>query len=318
MADWRDERVLQFSEGKLLPTDSLHRDYFLLRTDLAHAFRAGTDGYLRGGVAMQLRTDDYRSLLPGSYVVHGSSAQLGVWLQRRDAKFLRLRGYNSLTLEEDIDLSTVVHVGAWLAPGGLPRNSPAGIGPEVWAQTGATIPNGFVQLSAQAHGLFGNGAGTIDSGSVSAGVTAAWMPSGKHLAVVNAQAGMIRNGIAGSEFDLGLGAGPRGFRQHAFTGDRMFFVSAEYRYGVAPDFLKVVDVGLATFADFGGAWYHGSESRSGWDAGIGLRLGASRATDVEASRLDLVYRSGNSREPPGWVLVVAKGFAFGGSLRGDR
>jgi hypothetical protein len=39
---------------------------------------------------------------------------------------------------------------------------------------------------------------------------------------------------------------------------------------------------------------------------------------VEANRLDLVYRSGNSREPAGWVFVVAKGFAFGGGLRGDR
>jgi hemolysin activation/secretion protein len=129
---------------------------------------------------------------------------------------------------------------------------------------------------------------------------------------------MLKRALPGSEYDLGLGAGPRGFRQHAFTGDRMFFVSAEYRYGLAPDFLKVMDVGIATFADLGGAWYAGSDPRSGWDAGIGLRLGASRAPDVEANRLDLVYRSGNSREPAGWVFVVAKGVAFGGGLRGDR
>jgi hypothetical protein len=268
-------------------------------------------------VALQVRSDEYRHPLDSHDITEGTSATLGVWLQSRKARFLRTNGYNALTQEEDIDLSTVVHLGAWLAPGSAFNNSSAGIGPEVWAQTGARIPNGFVHASAQAHGLFGSGV-ELDSGSVSAGVTAAWLPSGKHLAVLHAQAGMIQRALPGSEYDLGLGAGPRGFRQHAFTGDRMFFVSAEYRYGLAPDFLKVMDVGIATFADLGGAWYAGSDPRSGWDAGIGLRLGASRAPDVEANRLDLVYRSGNSREPAGWVFVVAKGFAFGGGLRGDR
>jgi hypothetical protein len=80
----------------------------------------------------------------------------------------------------------------------------------------------------------------------------------------------------------------------------------------------VVDIGLAAFADVGGAWFAGEPSRSGWDAGVGLRLGASRAPDVSASRIDLVYRGGNEREPAGWILVVAKGFAFSGGLRGDR
>ena len=309
-AEGRDERVLRYRDGRLLASDSIFRDYALVRGDFARAFRRGSDGYLRGGVAAQVRSDEYRHPLDSHDITEGTSAEVGVWLQSRRARFLRTNGYNALTQEEDIDLSTVVHVGAWLAPS-------TGVGPEVWAQTGVRLPNGFLHLTAQAHGLFGSGV-ELDSGSVSAGFTAAWLPSSRHLAVLHAQGGMIERPVPGSEYDLGLGAGPRGFRQHAFTGDRMFFVSAEYRYGLAPDFLKVVDVGVATFADFGGAWFAGSSPRSGWDAGIGLRLGASRAPDVEANRIDLVYRSGNSREPAGWVLVVAKGFAFAGSLRGDR
>jgi hypothetical protein len=308
-AEGRDERVLRYEGGRLLPVDSTFREYGLVRGDLARAFRRGTDGYLRGGVAVQVRSDEYRHPLATHEIVEGTEAAAGVWLQSRRARYLRTNGYNALTQEEDIDLSTVVHVGAWVHPDG--------VGPEVWAQTGVRLPNGFLHLSGQAHGLFGSGV-ELDSGSVSGGATMAWLPSPRHLAVVHAQAGVIRRPLPGSEYDLGLGAGPRGFRQHAFTGDRMFFVSAEYRYGLAPDFLKVVDVGIATFADFGGAWFDGTDPRSGWDAGIGLRLGASRAPDVEANRIDLVYRSGNSREPAGWLLVVAKGFAFGESLRGDR
>ena len=233
------------------------------------------------------------------------------------ASFLRTAGYNALTQEEDIDLSTVLRFGVWFAPGGSFGSDPAGVGPELWAQTGIRFPKGFVHLSGQAHGLFDSGV-AVDSGSVSAAITTAWLPSRKHLLVLHGQAGAIRNPQPGTEYDLGLGAGPRGFRQHAFTGDRMFFASGEYRYGLAPDFLKVVDIGLAAFADVGGAWFAGSPSRSGWDAGVGLRLGASRAPDVSASRIDLVYRGGNEREPAGWVLVVAKGFAFTGGLRGDR
>ena len=308
-ADRRDERVLAYRDGYAAPADSTFRDYALARVDVARALRAGSEGYLRIGIAAQLRRDEYSHPLSPIQVTSGTAAEIGAWIEARRARFLRTAGYNALTQEEDIDLSTVLHVGAWAGDDG--------VGPELWAQTGVRLPNGFVHLSAQAHGLL-DGDFSVDSGSVSAGATIAWLPSVRHLAVLHAQAGAIRRALPGSEYDLGLGEGPRGFRQHAFTGDRMFFVSGEYRYGLAPDFLKVVDVGVAAFADVGGAWFDGDTPRSGWDAGIGLRLGASRAPDVEANRIDLVYRSGNAREPAGWVLVVAKGFAFSGNLRGDR
>lgn len=308
-ADRRDERVLSYRDGYAQPADSTFRDYTLARVDVARALRAGSDGYLRVGVAAQLRSDAYRHPLPTHHLAMGTTAEIGAWIESRQARYWRTAGYNALTQEDDIDLSTVLHAGAWVGDDG--------VGPEFWAQTGFRLPKGFVHLSAQAHGLLGSDF-SVDSGSVSAGVTVAWLPSARHLAVLHAQAGAIERPVPGTEYDLGLGLGPRGFRQHAFTGDRMFFVSGEYRYGLAPDFLKVMDVGIATFVDVGGAWFAGSTPRSGWDAGVGLRLGASRAPDVEANRIDLVYRSGNSREPAGWVLVVAKGFAFSGSLRGDR
>lgn len=306
-AERRDERVLSYRDGRLLPVDSIFRDYSLARVDVARALRAGSDGYLRVGIAAQLRSDEYTHPLSQVQVTSGTTAEIGAWIEARRARFFRTAGYNALTQEEDIDLSTVLHAGAWATEDGAV--------PELWAQTGARIPNGFVHVSAQAHGLL-DGDFSVDSGAVSAGATIAWLPSVRHLAVLHAQAGAIKRPIAGTEYDLGLGQGPRGFRQHAFTGDRMFFVSGEYRYGLAPDFLKVVDVGVAAFADVGGAWFHGDTPRSGYDLGIGLRLGASRAPDVEANRIDLVWRSGNAREPAGWVLVVAKGFAFSGSLRG--
>jgi hemolysin activation/secretion protein len=136
--------------------------------------------------------------------------------------------------------------------------------------------------------------------------------------VLHAAAGWQQRAAPGAEFDLGLGIGPRAFRQHAFTGDRAFFTSAEYRWTATNDFLKLTAIGLAGFADYGGAWYHGEPRRTGWDAGIGLRFGPTRATDIQSSRVDLAYRARNDVQPGGWVLVVGKGFVFSMNGRLDR
>ncbi|HET9064192.1 MAG TPA: BamA/TamA family outer membrane protein [Gemmatimonadales bacterium] len=313
----RDERILRFDRGIPAPIDSVFRNYALLRVDGAHAFRAGTDGYLRGGVAVQLRRDN---TVPGGPLtpqpgLRQSTAAVGGWLEWRNARFETVTGYNAQGRAEDVDLSDIIRIGGWLAPSsfGYVRS---GVGPELSIQTGRRFPGGFARAAFDASGLY-NAAG-LDSGSVQLQGTVAVMPGPRHLLVLHGTAGAIQRPLAGSEFDLGLGAGPRGFRQHAFTGDRMLFTTAEYRYGLANDFLKVAEVGLAAFIDYGGAWYNGSERRTGWDAGVGLRLGTSRAPDLEANRLDLVYRSGNDREPAGWVFVVAKGFTFGSGLRGGQ
>ena len=114
----------------------------------------------------------------------------------------------------------------------------------------------------------------------------------------------------GGEFDLGLGLGPRGFQIHAFSGDRALNTSAEYRYMMALDFFKLMDLGVATFLDWGGAWYNDSPRRTGWDTGIGLRLGPSRATGIDLTRIDLVYRGKTDREASGWLLVIGRGLTF--------
>ncbi|HRP07825.1 MAG TPA: BamA/TamA family outer membrane protein [Gemmatimonadales bacterium] len=315
-AERRDERVLIYRDGSATPVDSTFRDYALARLDVAHALRASTNGYLRIGAAALVRRDEYTDA-SGNGTPYGTNAALGGWIELRRARYLRVAGYNSLSIEEDLDLSNVARLGTWIAPAGPFGNHSTGVGPEVWLQTGARLPDGFLHVSGSANGLVGRGQ-LLDSGAARIGATAAWLPSPRHLAVAHFTAGALKRPVPGTEFDLGLGAGPRGFKQHAFTGDRMWFLSTEYRYGLAPDFLRLVDVGIAAFADAGGAWFSGATPRSGWDAGIGLRLGASRATDAEANRIDLVYRSRIDDQPAGWVLVVAKGFAFGGDLRGDR
>ncbi len=314
--DTRTERVLRFRDGFAVARDTLQRRYVLLRGEVAHALHASPYGYLRIGATAQLRRDDFIPQVGFDalgFAERTITAAAGGWIESRTARFAKVRGYNALSRDEDLDLSTVLRAGLWVAPPSFGYER-AGVGPELLARTGLRFGPGFATVGLSANGLF-TSAG-LDSGSVSLGGTVGWLPSPKHLAVFHATVGAIESPRPGSEYDIGLGVGPRAFAQHAFTGDRAFFLTAEYRYGLAADFLKVVDLGVATFADYGGAWYDGQPVRTGGNIGVGLRLGASRAPDIEANRLDLAYRLGNDREPAGWVFVVAKGFAFGSGLRG--
>jgi hypothetical protein len=312
-AENREERVLRFRGGQDQAQDTLSRRFSLVRGAMAWALQASPTGYLRIGAAAQVRRDDtlrVESPAPFSKTVTGAIGPYLVWNR---ARFLVARGYAGFAREEDVDLGTTVRVGLELAPKafGYDRN---GLGPEVGGRVGASMPGGFAYIDAVANGLF-TSAG-LDSGAVQLAGTVVLQPAPRHVAVFHAEGGWLEDPVPGEEFDLGLGSGPRAFGSHAFTGDRSFFGTAEYRYTIVDDLWGLVGLGIAGFVDHGGAWYAGEPRRVGWDAGVGVRLGASRSTDTPAVRFDLAHRFANDVDPAGWVLTVGKGFAFSGSLRG--
>ena len=307
-AENRDERVLRFRDGLDQASDTLSRRYTQVRGAVALALRASTAGYLRAGILAQVRRDDFqpeRSTQPFPRNVTGAIGPYMVWNR---ARFLVTRGYAGFAREEDVDLGTTLRVGFLAAPKvfGYDRN---GLGPDIRGRVGATLPGGFAYLEALANGLY-TSAG-LDSSTVQLAATTVLQPGPRHVAVFHAEAGWRENPVPGEEFDLGLGSGPRAFGSHAFTGDRAVFLTAEYRYTIVDDLFNMVGLGVAGFVDHGGAWYAGSRRRLGWDAGIGLRVGASRSSVTDALRFDLARRFANDVESGGWVLTVGKGFAFG-------
>jgi hypothetical protein len=312
-AEDREERVLRFREGLDQASDTLTRRFSLVRGLAAWALRASTAGYLRAGLAAQVRRDDTLRVGSTSAFSETVTGSVGPYLVYNRARFLVTRGYAGFAREEDVDLGTTVRVGLQLAPKafGYDRN---GIAPEISGRIGAQLPGGFAYFDALANGLY-NGAG-LDSGAVQLATTVVLQPAGRHVAVLHAEGGWLEDPVPGEEFDLGLGSGPRAFGSHAFTGDRSIFVTAEYRYTMVDDLWGLLGLGIAGFVDYGGAWYSGSPRRTGWDAGVGLRLGASRSSDTPALRFDLARRFANDVEPAGWVLTVGKGFPFSASLRG--
>jgi hypothetical protein len=303
----RDERVLQFFNGADEAQDTLSHRFSLVRASAAWALRASSEGYTRLGVQAQVRREDFRPEgTPGPFPKNVTGA-VGPYLTWSRANFLVTRGYAGFAREEDVDLGLTVRLGVLAAPKafGYERN---GVGPMLSARFGARVPAGFGYLEGSAGGLYDTAG--LDSGSVQLAATAVLQPGPHQVGILHVEGGWLENPAPGSEFDLGLGTGPRAFRSHAFTGDRSYFATAEYRVTVVDDFLGQLGLGIAGFVDHGGAWYSGSPRRTGWDAGVGLRLGASRSTDTEALRFDLARRFRNDAQGAGWVVTVGKGFVF--------
>ena len=306
-AEDRDERVLRFFDGSADAQDTLSRRYTLVRGSTAWALRKSSEGFLRVGLQAQVRRDDFLPEGSGLSFPSSVTGAFGPYLVWNRARFLVTEGVSGFSREEDVDLGMTLRAGANLAPRALGYERD-GIAPLVLAKIGAKIPGGFGYLEALVGGMYSSVG--LDSGVVELAATGVVKPTRGHVGVVHVEAGWIKNPLPGSEFDLGLGSGPRAFRSHAFTGDRTVFATAEYRVTVVDDFLGLAGLGLAGFLDHGGAWYAGTPRRLGWDAGLGLRLGASRASDTEALRFDLARRFGNDAQDAGWVLTVGKGFVF--------
>jgi surface antigen Omp85-like protein len=303
-----DERVLRFFEGEPEASDTLQRRYSLVRATGARAIQASSAGFLRLGIQAQVRRDDF--VPEGQTAAFGKTVTgaFGPYLTWNQARFVVTKGVAGFAREEDVDLGATVTVSAMVAPEafGYERD---GIAPMVTSRIGIRLPSGFGYLEGLAAGLY-TGAG-LDSGAVQVGGTAVLKPRPGHVTILHAEAGWLENPLPGAEFDLGLSVGPRAYGSHAFTGDRSFLTTAEYRITVAENFLGQAGIGLAGFVDYGGAWYAGSRRRTGWDTGLGIRLGATRSSDVGAVRLDLAHRFANDVDDAGWVITIGKGFVFG-------
>ncbi len=306
--DYRDETVYRYYEGESSARDTLARRFALGRVDAAIARRAGSWGYTRFGAFAQLRRDDHAPAADEAALGRTVTAAVGAAVEWRRANYVVAWGFAGTGQQEDVDLSHVARVGLALAPEafGYERDGvvPSAAG-RVAFRRGERVM-GWAEFTA--NGRF-TSAG-LDSGRVRVALTGFGELSRHRSVVLHAEAGWLEAPAPGSEFDLGFGTGPRSFGAHAFTGDRAFFATAEYRWYPIQDLLGLVTIGVAGFADWGGAWYDGAGTRTGWDAGLGLRLGASRSSDPRAIRFDLGHRSASGEEPAGWVLSVGTGLTF--------
>jgi hypothetical protein len=303
----RDETVYQYRAGNTDAADSLARRFAAVRGAAGWAVSRPARGYLRAGLAGQIRRDDYLPAELDGNLPNTVTAAVGPYAEISWARYQETEGFVTFSRTEDINLSTTLRLGAYVAPEawGYERT---GIGPVADLRTGAVFRGGFLILDAMADGLY-SGAG-LDSGGVVLSGTLAWRSDPGSLLTLHADGGWLRNPAPGEEFDIGLRNGPRAFGIHSFTGDQAFFTTAEYRRLVLPRVAGLFAVGLAGFVDYGGAWWRDELRRTGTDAGIGLRLGFLRSPIGDLARIDVAWRFANDAKSDGLVLAIGKGFAF--------
>jgi len=305
--NYADKDVLRFFEGEEVASDTVRRLLSKGLLSAAWATSSSKLGFLRFGSTIQVRRDDFSdsTVADDDRSVFG---EFGVNVEASTSRFKVIKGYKTLTGDEDIDLSTTLRGELWVAPGNAGYER-FGIGPGVTVHIGKLVSSGFTLFDLRASSLFSNKG--LDSGSVVGKAVLALFPAPRHAVILNLNGGMQKNPYPGEEFDLGLTYGPRGFPAHAYTGDRGFFTVAEYRWVAIPEVFKLFAVGLATFVDYGGAWYSGSRTRTGTDAGVGLRIGSIRSSSGKgATRIDLVRRFANDVLPAKWLIAIGSGFPF--------
>lgn len=312
----RSQRVLRFFEGDTQNPDELQRQFWMTKVGSGWRLASSATGYLRAGFEGQLRRDDYADYARPDTVGRTVTGAVTGYLQWRAARFLVSSDFEGFGRQEDVDLSTFVHASLGFTPRAFGYDED-GVVPGVTLQSGLGWRGGFARINASALGRLVDGL-AVDSGSVHVGATVVLKPRPRHMAVFHGARGWQKNPMPGAEFDLGQSLGIRGFRQHAFTGTNAFLLTTEYRYTVTNDFLNTAGLGLAAFADYGGAWYSGSRRRTGYSVGVGVRFGLTVASDLSPARFDLAYIDGDGLAKGAWRLAFGKGFVFNTNGRLDR
>jgi len=301
---YEDAGLRRFVDGRPAAPNMLRHLFAQATTTAGRATHASPAGFVRLGIALRVRREDFgpTSMSDGNRSLFGD-AELSVEASR--ANFAVAHGFRNVVGPEDIDLSATVRFGMWVAPSawGYERD---GIGPTLALHGGTSFPNGFAMADVRASSLITRGG--LDSGTVTAASVLMWQPALRHSMVVSTSGGLEKSARPGDEFDLGLTFGPRGFPLHAFTGNRAFFTMAEYRWVVVPEMAGLVAMALATFVDYGGAWYSGSTVRAGTNAGAGVRFGSTRSSSGSgATRIDVARRFAAGVFPAEWVVAVGTG-----------
>lgn len=130
------------------------------------------------------------------------------------------------------------------------------------------------------------------------------------------EAELGKNLPAETQFLLGGENGLRAYSVRQFSGSRKLFFSAENRWNLMYDWMNLVHVGWAVFADSGGVWREQEAIRLNEfknDAGVGFRFSPSRAFTSSLIRIDLAYAMNNNNQRSRLAVNIGGALQFGES-----
>lgn len=174
-------------------------------------------------------------------------------------------------------------------------------------------PNTFSRLQAEASGRVEAGIGQNLVSQIDLRHYYLGLP--RQTLVVHAEQTWGHNLDGDKQFVLGGESGLRGYDNRRFDGNKRLLLNVEDRLYLVYDWLHLVSVALAGFADAGFAWRAGEGQDLGdvvGDIGIGFRFDVTRGGSGTVIRFDYAYpvsRVGQEENPRG-VLSFTAGQAF--------
>jgi hypothetical protein len=242
--------------------------------------------------------------------------QFGFFFARLDLlspDYVVQRGIYSFSRDEDFDLGMRLTAEVGYSPRLF--GSQERFAGRVQATRGLSFASGFAIASlsartrARTDGSFEH---TLAEGSL----LGVWKPVKDAAQTVVGRVALAWGSDLDRDFQLAAdgATGLRGYRLHAFTGDRRLLVNLEDRVRITPELLHLFEVGAAAFVDAGYAWPVGVRMRLSdvrVDAGAGLRIALPRAPRLGLFRLDLAYAlRPDLRGRRGWLVSFSSSQAF--------
>lgn len=135
-----------------------------------------------------------------------------------------------------------------------------------------------------------------------------------YVATLTGEMKLGKNLSPEKQFLLGGENGLRGYSVRQFSGNKSFIASLESREVLKYDWLQLMTVGWAVFADTGGVWKeHENMSFDEFksDVGFGIRFAPSRSVDPGIIRADLAYALNENNQSSRWVFNVGGEIIFG-------
>jgi len=298
-------------------TTRWRRRAFTNRLFFTHAPLATPERYVRVGASVEVRREEYlrapsAALNQDSIFALAPDTVYGMFsafVEYRRSRFVRLGRFNGFT-EEDQNLSDLVFVSAKLAPGGLGYRD-TGVGGRVVLGSGVRAGPALLKGVVDADALF-NSSG-LDSGRVVATGTVAVRTAERHATFLQVSGGAMESPPPGGEFDLGFEILPRLWGPHAFVGTRSMRLTFEHRFFALDNIKDLAGVGLATFVDYGGAWFEDQDPRLGGDVGMSVFFGSPLSSLAQVNHISGGYRFGGGigqSRASRWAFSLGSGIIF--------
>lgn len=311
----RDDEDRLFSEGREIAT--FRHQAREVRIFASYAVVASQKKTRRLSLAHERKEDEFsdaRGLSPASLPTNRRVNPVLLGFERENIRFHKIRGVTTFDRDEDINLG-----GSWMAEAG-PSNEHFGATQRGWVGRFSTGKNfHFREDLVWFNGLYYDG--RFENDAVQNGVFRLrsqyflldWRP--KHTVSLRGEYILSKNLDPESQFLLGGENGLRGYSVRQFGGANRTLFTLENRRAVLYDWLHLVSVGWAVFADVGAVWeetrFAPDVDRFRSDIGAGLRLAPSRSVNPGLIRIDVAYALQDNDRTSRFVVNIGADVSFG-------